>query len=260
MTDARVSGLLVTPVKALRIQRRDAVTLERSGVPENRRFFIVDAENRMVNGNRLTSLQAVLADYSPAQRELTLRFPDGRSVAGQLAGGPLIAAHFHGEAVPAIEVAGPWSDALSEYAGAPIRLVESGLRCGAVDRGRIGSISLISRGTLERVAAAAGVDGALDDRRFRMLLEIDGVDAHAEDDWLERPLRVGDALVTLHGHVGRCAITTRDPDTGTRDLDTLRALSKYRRDLDTTEPLACGVYGEVTEPGTVRVGDPLAFV
>ncbi len=255
-----VSGLLVTPVKALRIQRRDAVTLERGGVPENRRFFIVDAKDRLVNGNGLTTLQAVVAEYSHEQRELTLHFPDGRVVGGHPAGGPLIAAHFHGTAVPAIAHDGPWSEALSEYAGRPIRLVESGLRCGAVDRGRIGTVSLISRGTLERVAAAAGVEGPLDDRRFRMLFEIDGVEAHAEDEWLDRPLRIGAAVITLRGHVGRCAITTRDPDTGTRDLDTLHALSKYRRDLETTEPLACGVYGEITEPGIVRVGDPVELV
>jgi hypothetical protein len=254
-----VSGLLVTPVKALRIQRRDAVTLERGGVPENRRFFVVDGEDQMVNGNRLTTLQAVVAEYSHEERELTLAFPDGSVVTGHLAGGPLIAAQFFGTAVPAIAVDGPWSDALSEYAGTPIRLVESGLRCGAVDRGPIGTVSLISRGTLERVAAAAGIEGALDDRRFRMLFEIDGVDAHAEDEWLHQPLRIGGAVITLRGHVGRCAITTRDPDTGTRDLDTLRALSKYRRDLDTTEPLACGVYGEISEPGIVRVGDPVVL-
>jgi len=255
-----VSGLLVTPVKALRIQRRDTVTLERGGVPENRRFFIIDGEDRMVNGNRLTTLQAVVAEYSHKDRRLTLHFPDGRAVTGHPASGPLIAAHFHGSAVPAVAVEGPWSDALTEYAATPIRLVESRLRAGAVDRGSTGTVSLISRGTLERVAAAAGVDGRLDDRRFRMLFEIDGVDAHAEDDWLDRPLRIGAAVITLRGHVGRCAITTRDPDTGTRDLDTLRALSTYRRDLDTTEPLACGVYGEVTEPGVVRVGDPVALV
>ena len=176
----------------------------------------------------------------------------------------MIAAHFsprfYRTAVPAVEHDGPWSQALSEYAGAPIRLVESGLRCGAVDRGPSGAVSLISRGTLERVAAAAGVEGPLDDRRFRMLFEIDGVEAHAEDAWLDQPLRIGAAVITLRGHVGRCAITTRDPDTGARDLDTLRALSKYRRDLQTTEPLACGVYGEITEPGIVRLGDPVALV
>ena len=91
-----------------------------------------------------------------------------------------------------------------------------------------------------------------------MLIEVDGVDAHAEDGWVGRPVRIGEAVVRPRGHVGRCVITTRDPDTGDGDLPTLKLLAGYRRDLDTTEPLAFGIYGEVLEPGAVRLGDPVA--
>jgi uncharacterized protein YcbX len=55
--------------------------------------------------------------------------------------------------------------------------------------------------------------------------------------------------------VGRCLITSRDPDTGVVDLPTLDILRDYRRDLDTTEPLPFGIYGRVLAPGTIRVGD-----
>jgi uncharacterized protein YcbX len=92
-------------------------------------------------------------------------------------------------------------------------------------------------------------------RRFRMLIEIDGVEAHAEDRWVGREVRLGAAKVEFGGHVGRCVITTRDPDTGAVDLPTLKMLGSYRLDLDTTEPLAFGIHGRVLEPGTVRVGD-----
>ena len=44
-----------------------------------------------------------------------------------------------------------------------------------------------------------------------MLIEVDGVDAHAEDDWVRHQVRIGSALVEWHGHVGRCVTTTRDP-------------------------------------------------
>ena len=85
-----------------------------------------------------------------------------------------------------------------------------------------------------------------------------GARPHEEDEWLGREVEIGDALVRFLGTVGRCAVTTRDPDTGARDLDTLRAIGRYRgfavkrggkRELD------FGIYGDVVRPGRVRVGD-----
>jgi uncharacterized protein YcbX len=88
-----------------------------------------------------------------------------------------------------------------------------------------------------------------------MLIEIDGVDAHEEDDWVGQRTRVGEALVAWGGHVGRCLITSRDPDSGRIDLPTLDVLRSYRRDAVTTEPLPFGIYGSVLENGVVRLGD-----
>ena len=90
-----------------------------------------------------------------------------------------------------------------------------------------------------------------------MLIEVEGLDAHAEDGWVGRSARVGEATIRFHGHVGRCLITSRDPDTGRVDVPTLDILGCYRRDLATTEPLPFGIYGAVIEPGAVRVGDPV---
>jgi uncharacterized protein YcbX len=55
--------------------------------------------------------------------------------------------------------------------------------------------------------------------------------------------------------VGRCLITSRDPETGVLDLPTLDVLGRYRGAADTTEPLAFGIYGAVLASGCVRVGD-----
>ena len=88
-----------------------------------------------------------------------------------------------------------------------------------------------------------------------MLIEVDGIDAHAEDEWVGSSARVGEAAVRFTGHVGRCLITSRDPDTGQIDVPTLDILERYRSGLRTTEPLPFGIYGEVLEPGKVRVGD-----
>ncbi len=251
----RVAAIVIAPVKGLRAIAREEVLLGPFGVRENRRFFLIDAAGRMINAKRLGSLQAVVADYADAERTLALRFPDGSSVDGELRAGERIAARFFSRTVAAIEVEGPWSSALSEHAGEPLRLVESVADWGAVDRGRDGAVSLVSAASIARVAAACDPARPLDGRRFRMLFEIDGVGAHAEDGWLGRSVRVGEATVLIGGHVGRCAVTQLDPDSGQPDRDTLAALASYRGGAATTEPLACGVFGTVLETGTARVGD-----
>ena len=47
-------------------------------------------------------------------------------------------------------------------------------------------------------------------------------------------------------------------ETGEIDLQTLKVLGSYRRQAKTTEPVAFGIYGEVVEPGTIRVGDAVS--
>jgi uncharacterized protein YcbX len=55
-------------------------------------------------------------------------------------------------------------------------------------------------------------------------------------------------------------VTTQNPDTAISDLDTLKGLAAYRRDIETTEPLPFGVHAAVATPGRVRVGDPVGLV
>jgi uncharacterized protein YcbX len=246
--DGQVAWIQVAPVKALGLVGLDETVLTADGVVENRRFHLADARGTMINGKRLGHLVRIRPAYDEATRRLELRFPDGETVAGQVQLGEPVSTRFFGRSRPGRLVEGPWSAALSDYVGAPVRLVEAARPGAAVDRGRDGAVSLLS-------AAAAEALG-LDPRRFRMLLGIAGVPAHAEDDWIGARVRVGEAVVTPTGHTGRCLITSQDPDTGVRDRDVLETLRGFRPP-DTTEPLAFGVQGAVVEPGRVRVGDPV---
>jgi uncharacterized protein len=250
---AVVTALATTPVKGLRVVARSELTLEASGAPDNRRFYLVDERGWMVNGKQVGPLSTVVADYRRRDRTLTLTFPDGEVLSGTVQLGRPIDTRFFSRPAIARPVLGAWSAALSEHVGQPLRLVESVGRSG-VDRGRRGAVSLISRASLLGLARAAG-EQEIDARRFRMLIEIDGVVEHAEDAWIGGRVRVGDALVGFAGHVGRCLVTTRHPESGLVDLPTLDLLRSYRAGLDTSEPLAFGVYGEVLEGGLVRVGD-----
>jgi hypothetical protein len=253
-----VVALATTPVKGLHLNSARELLLERHGVVDNRRFYVIDKRARMVNGKLLGTLGAVHADYDHAARWLALTFPGGERVEGEVRLGPEMETRFFSSTRMAPRVIGPWSEALSSYAGMELALVEADAASGgAVDRGASGAVSLISRASVTRLEAVA--DGrAVDSRRFRMLIEVEGPAAHEEDDWVGRTVRIGGALVAVHGHVGRCLVTTQSPDTGISDLPTLELLG-YRRGLGTTEPLAFGVYGEVTEPGAVRLGDALTL-
>jgi uncharacterized protein YcbX len=252
---ARVSAILLAPVKGLRALAREKVELGPGGVRENRRFLLIDEHGQMANGKRIATLQAAVAEYSDAERTLSLTLPGRPPLRGAVELGARLQATMFSRPIEVAEVLGPWSAALSDHAGTPLRLVEAASACGAVDRGAGGPISLIARASVARIAQQAEREQPLDPRRFRMLFEIDGVEAHAEDAWVGRALAIGDATVMARGHVGRCAVTMLDPDSGRRDFDTLAALTSYRRDVGTTEPLACGIYGVVLEPGAVRVGD-----
>jgi uncharacterized protein YcbX len=101
----------------------------------------------------------------------------------------------------------------------------------------------------------------VDARRFRMLLELDGLRAHEEDEWHGAAVRVGEAVIRVRGPVPRCAVTRQDPDTGIPTLDTLRGIKNYRGRRDGKridfggKRIDFGVYFDVERPGRVRVGD-----
>jgi uncharacterized protein YcbX len=251
--EARVVRISISPVKALHVVNPGEVELGPAGVAGDRRFWLVDAAGRLVNDKRCPQLLRVHADWDEAAWRLGLDFPDGRRVEGVVELGRPVEATLYDRPNPSRAVIGPWQEALSEYAGAPLTLLWS--ESGAVDRGvGGGAVTVVSRGSLERLREEAGADGPVDGRRFRMLFEVEGFEPHEEDEWIGRRVAIGDAVVAPVGDVGRCAVTTKNPDTGEVDLDTLGTLAAYRRE-GRTEPLPFGVHAAVVQPGRVRVGD-----
>lgn len=253
-----IATLSCAPVKGLGLELVDELELTASGPRGDRQFFLVDENGRLVNSKGLGVLQQARARYDAAARTLELALPGGEVVGGEVSLDGVVETNFWGSQRPAQRVSGPWSDALSDLAGRRLQLVES-VDGAAVDRGPDAAATLVSTASLGALAAELSVR-AVDRRRFRMHLYVDGVPAHAEDGWLGRRVRVGGAVVVPRGNVGRCAVTTQNPDTGRPDLDTLKALARYRGGVQTTEPLPFGVYAAVAEPGLVRVGDAVEVV
>ena len=161
---------------------RRRIDLGRGGARDNRRFFLIDSRDQMLNAKRLGGLQAVIAELDGER--LSFRFPGGRVVEGRSR--PRQRDHDRASSPSRSRrrvVLGPWAEAMSEYLGEPVRLVQPA--GGGVDRGLAGAASLISRASLATLAEAAG-EPEIDARRFRMLVEVDGIPAHVEDRWVGR--------------------------------------------------------------------------
>jgi uncharacterized protein len=233
----------------------DAIELEATGVRGDRRLYLVDEGGVLINTKRVPQLVTVQA--AVADGRLVLTFPDGAVVEGDVELGEPVETTLYRRPVAGRLVLGPWSDALSELAGKPLRLVRTEREGDGHDRGQKAGASLVSTGSLDALGDAAGSPGPVDGRRFRMTIGVDGVEPHAEDAWIGEQVRIGSAVVVVRDKVGRCATTTLDPDRGVPDLDTLKAIAAYRGNVPSREPLPFGVWCQIVEPGRIEVGDPV---
>jgi uncharacterized protein YcbX len=245
-----VARFSIAPVRSLGLEHPAYIDLTEAGVVEDRRFYLTDEALRLVDRLVMPSLVQIGAHIDPAATQLRLSFPDGTVIDEAVKLGSPVETVVHKRPVVGHLVEGPWTAALSDFCGRPIRLI----RCDRVGGTRKAHpATLITDGSLDVLGRHLGV-GAVDGRRFRMLIELVGGAAHEEDTWVGGRIGLGETVLQISAAVARCAITTQDPDTGERDLDTLRTIIAYRgltddRDID------FGVYGEVEQPGRIRLGD-----
>lgn len=249
-----VSRLSVTPVKGLALQHPDEIELTESGVAENRRFYLVDRVGFLFSGINHGPLCRIVPRYDAATELLRLELPDGTTIEESALGeGDPVDTDFWGRRVTGRVVEGSFGDALSDYVGKAVRLVRADRPGQACD---VQTVTFLSDASVEELRSRAGREQPLDERRFRMLIGLAGAEPHEEDAWHGTLMRVGAALVRVGGPVPRCATTTRDPETGERDFDALREIKTYRG-LREGRHIDFGVYGDVEQPGRVRVGDPV---
>lgn len=254
-----VAWISYTPVKGLRMLPLDETELTEDGVPGDRAFFVVDQRGQMVSITRLGALAAVVPEHDARAATLALSFPDSDRLEAPIELGEPADVAFFQLTLHARPVLGPFAEALSEHCGKTLRIFAAPPKRTGIDRGRVGAASLLSLASLERLREESGDPEPVDQRRFRMTFGVDGLQAHEEDEWLQREVRVGEALLRVTGNVGRCAATTRQPETGVVDFKTLHYLKAYRDEVATTEPLPFGVHASVLEPGRVKLGDPVGL-
>jgi uncharacterized protein YcbX len=257
-----VARLSIAPVRGLALQHPASIDVVDGGVLEDRRFYLVDQHGRLVDRLLAGELVRVAAETDREATRLKLTFPDGTVLEDEVQLDEPVRTEIYGRLAIGHVVGGPWAAALEPFAHRRVLLVRcdrpGGTRIRADETHVRNAVSLVSDGSLRELAQQLGVE-AVDGRRFRMLVEIDDAAAHEEDTWIGGEVAIGSAVLSITKPDARCAITTQDPDTGERNLDTLRTLIRYRgfRAGDPDKKIDFGVLGEVLQPGRISVGDPV---
>lgn len=256
---AVVARFSIAPVRSLGLEHPDAIELTEKGVVEDRRFYLIDEDGRLVDRIVSGRLAQVGAHTDPDAEHLRLTFPDGAVIDEAVRLGEAVETPVYGRTARGHVVEGPWAVALEPYARRWVRVVRTDQPGGTRDGA---PASLVSRASLAALAEAAGLED-VDARRFRMLIELDGTAAHEEDDWVGGRIALGGAILRVTKQDARCAITMQDPDTGERDFDTLRTIISYRGlmpDAHGAPKAMFGVLADVELPGRIRIGDGVRVI
>lgn len=225
-----------------------------TNVGDDRRYLILSRDGRIFDGTKLGTLVQIRSELEHDPERLTLIFPDGNIVAGEITLAEPISVMAYGRTFAARPVIGPWAEALSAYAGKQLLFVRAERLDHAFDRN---PVSIVSSASVEELGRHLDPTQPVDARRFRMLLEVAGAQPHQEDEWMDRDVRIGEVVVHVNAFDPRCVITTQDPETGLRDIPTLHAIKGYRG-LRDGKHIDFGVYADVVEPGTIRTGDEVS--
>ena len=246
---ARVRAIHLSPIKSLGLMSSERATVTPDGIAGDRAFVLLDDRREVATMRRYGRLALAGSRFDPDSGELVVVLPDGSDVSGTVGGDQRETVLMFGRDVEGTIVEGPWAQALSELAGTPMRLMR-------VDNGHAQDtypMSLLSQASLRELAERSGTAEVADPRRFRNTLLVDGIAAHEEDEWIGSDVRAGEVVLHVAERDPRCSMTTLNPRNGQRDMDTLRMIVDYRTLQDGN--ICFGVYADVTQPGTVAIGD-----
>ncbi|PRY93523.1 hypothetical protein BCF33_2394 [Hasllibacter halocynthiae] len=243
----RVAALWRHPIKGHGAEALNRVRLEGGRtMPWDRHWAVADEGARIKGagwaacrnfgrGAKSPALMAIGAEWDEEARRMTLRHPDR----------PDLRFDPDAEGERLIEWARPLYAEGRPGPAALIRAEGQGMTDASMP-----TVSVHSTASLAALSEAAG--RALDPRRFRGNLWVDGAAAFGEDAWIGRRFRVGGAVLEGVEPILRCRATEADPATGRRDADTMGAMRRLRGEA------AFGIHARVIHGGEVAMNDPVA--
>lgn len=246
----RVAALYRYPVKGLGAERIEAAELAPgAGMPGDRRFAIArDGAECAAPRSGWRPKSAFLALHNaPALAAVDCRMDgDGRLALRAPGRSPVAGDPRHPEERDALE------RFVRDCAGAAAlgtpRLV-SAEGCAFTDA-REPSVSLVSLASVAELERAVGM--ALDVRRFRANLVVEGGLPWQEFDWCGAEIVCGDARLRVLEPIPRCAAILAEPGTGRTTSDLLRPLARRHGEA------IFGVHAQVTAGGRIARGDAVA--
>lgn len=233
---ANVSEIWRFPVKSVRGESLESVGFDTNGLAFDRGWSILD----LLSGNTLTARRSpalLMASAQVSEGQVVLTLPDGTEANED--------------------------SVLSRWLGADVSLVratanENGTYENPMDfendadwvswSGPNGAFHDSARTRISMVSVATLGEWERD--RFRTNLIVTGLEARAEDEWVDRTISVGEASLAVTKRIDRCVMVTRPQPGIERNLDVLRT-------INTEHDRFLGIGTLPTGHGTISVGDAL---
>ncbi|MDF6022682.1 MOSC N-terminal beta barrel domain-containing protein [Streptomyces sp. JH34] len=270
MPSPELGAVYIHPVKSLAARASDEAVVEPWGLGGDRRWMLIDAENRVVTQRQQPSMAMLSAETLPGGG-VALSAPGSPSLVVEVpvADGTVVA-QLHRSKVEVAVAAGAAHAWFGARLGAEVRLVHldapSHRRPVDPEFGRPGETVSLADGYPLLLTTSASLDalnslvalgdhpeeGPLPMDRFRPNVVVDGTAPWAEDDW-ER-IAIGEVAFRVVKPCGRCVVTTTDQRTAKRGREPLRTLAEHRRD---GRHLLFGQNMIPEGTGAIRVGDPV---
>jgi uncharacterized protein YcbX len=243
----RVAGLHIYPVKSTRGQDVEAAQVDRWGLAGDRRFLVVDDDNRHVTARedaRLLSVSAVERGGS----ELILHGPHADPIVVHVLGRPTTKVQIWRDEVSAVRPSAEADAWFSALLGRDVGLVwlddptsrpvnpAYGAPGDTVSFADGYPLLLTATASLSQlndwITATAAERGEFDVepltmRRFRPNVVIETTEPFAEDGWWR--VRIGSVPFRVAKGCDRCVLTTIDPDTLVKGHEPIRTLARHRK-------------------------------
>ena len=279
---ASVAGIWRYPVKSMLGEALSECEVGPAGLVGDRAYALVDAEDGKVASAKNPRKWGVLLDCRAALLDdgVEITLPDGSTVLAddpdvddrlsRAVGRPVRLAstapddRSFEEVWPDIEGLAPEdviaSTTIGEQDGERVSQLPLGMGAPPGTFFDLAVLHVLTTATLDRLRELAPA-GTFDVRRYRPNVLVDiGEGGFVEDGWVGRTVALGGAEMSVTMPTMRCVMTTLPQQGLPRDRETLRAIATHnRRTIAGLGEWACaGVYGDVSTPGRVQVGDPVS--